>query len=140
MESNILGILAPLLDFVLYFGTALLLLLLFCSIYAVSTPYPEMQLIRQGKVAPVLSYAGAVLGFVLPLSSVIVHSVSLLDMWVWAFIALIVQLAVFQAFRFFFSDLMRQIPEDRVAAGATLGLFHFAVGLINAASMSYGGI
>jgi putative membrane protein len=128
--------LAGLPAFLLYFGLALCLLCLFVAVYLTITPYHEMALIREGNVAAAISLAGAVIGFVLPLSRAVTQSVSALDLVVWGVVALVVQTVVF----FLVGKLVPKFPEaikaGRVAAATLLAALAIAVGLINAAAMT----
>lgn len=123
--------------FLIYFGTALFLTILFAFIYAKITPYQEIKLIREGNTAAAYSMSGALLGFVIPLASAIVHSVSLLDMAVWGIVALVVQLTTYFVVSRVFSNLADEIRADRVGKGLFLGAVSVIVGILNAASMSY---
>ena len=130
--------LAGLPSFLFYFATAMGLLALFLVVYVLITPYREFTLIREGNVAAAASLSGAMLGFVLPLASAIAHSVSLLDMVIWGVIALLIQILVYLVARFLlFPDLSRDIPAGRVATGVFLGALSIAIGILNAACMSY---
>jgi putative membrane protein len=126
-----------LIDFCKYFVAALGFLLVFCVLYDKATPYDELKLVREGKVAPAISYGGAVIGFVLPLYSAITHSVGFIDMLLWAFVAMVVQILVFSIVRMIFKDLVKQIEDNQVAAASLLAFFSVAIGLLNAASMTY---
>ncbi|NJD91326.1 MAG: DUF350 domain-containing protein [Geobacter sp.] len=124
-------------SFLGYFATATVLLMLFSLIYGKVTPYPEFNLIKQGKVAPAISFTGAMLGFVAPLASAVSHSIAILDMIVWAVIALTVQIGVFIALRLLFSSLCNAIADDSIAAAILLGGLSFSIGILNAACMTY---
>lgn len=134
---TVIDSLAGLGSFLGYFAAAVLLLTLFTLVYSWVTPYSEFRLIKEGKVAPAVSFTGALLGFVLPLASAISHSVALLDMIVWAVVAMIIQIAVFLVLKTLFADLSRKIAEDGLAAAILLGAVSFAAGVLNAACMSY---
>ena len=123
--------------FISYFATAGALLALFLGVYLWITPYREIALIRAGNAAAAASLSGALLGFVLPLASAIAHSVSLLDMAVWGLIALLIQLLVYGAGRLLLPGLARDIPAGRVASGAFMGALALAIGILNAACMTY---
>lgn len=84
--------LATLPAFLGYFVCAVALTILFTLIYSWVTPYNEMRMIREGNCAASVSLGGAILGFVIPLGSAIVHSFNLADMAVWGLVALIVQI------------------------------------------------
>jgi putative membrane protein len=129
--------LAGLPSFLLYFATAIGLLLLFLAAYILITPYREIALIREGNLAAAASLSGAILGFVLPLASAIAHSVGLLDMAVWGLIALLIQLLAYGVSRLLLPDLARAIPAGQVATGVFLGALSLAVGILNAACMTY---
>jgi len=124
-------------NFIAYFGSGAALLTFFCLVYGWVTPYPEFSLIREGKVAPAISFSGALLGFVIPLASVISHSVALLDMVIWALVALVVQVLVFLGLRLFAGDLAQDIANDRPAPAILLAVLSLAAGIINAACMTY---
>ncbi|QOX79283.1 DUF350 domain-containing protein [Trichlorobacter lovleyi] len=126
-----------LIDFGKYFVAALCFLLVFCTIYCKVTPYDELKLVREGKTAPAISFGGAFIGFVLPLHSAITHSVGFLDMLIWALVAMVVQILVFSIVRVIFKDLVKQIEDNQVAAATLLAFFSAAIGLLNAASMTY---
>lgn len=137
MTSAIFESVSGIVNFLIYFGTSVALLALFCALYIRITPFSEYKLIKEGKRAPAISYGGAILGFVIPLASAISHSVSFLDMIIWAVIAFIVQIIVFLVVRLTFKSLVQEIEKDSVAAGILLGVFSLAGGIINAASMTY---
>ncbi len=129
--------LAGLPAFLSYFATAIGLLLLFLAAYVFITPYREIALIREGNTAAAASLGGALLGFVLPLASAIAHSVSLIDMAIWGLIALVIQLLVYLGARLLLPGLERAIPAGQVATGVFLGALSLAIGILNAACMSY---
>ncbi|MFO1423929.1 MAG: DUF350 domain-containing protein [Candidatus Competibacteraceae bacterium] len=129
--------LAGLPSFLFYFATAIGLLLLFLVAYILITPYREITLIREGNTAAAVSLGGAILGFVLPLASAIAHSVGLLDMAVWGLIALVIQLLAYGVGRLLLPDLVRAIPAGQVATGVFLGALSLAIGILNAACMTY---
>jgi len=124
-------------DFLLYFGLSIVFVAVFLAIYTLVTPYSEIKLIREGNAAAAASLSGALVGFILPLASAVIHSVNPWDMMLWAAIALVVQLLVFLAMRLFLPDLTRQITDGKVASGVFLGAVSLAAGILNAACMTY---
>ena len=124
-------------DFLVYLGVSLAYLALFVAIYIRVTPYREMQLIREGNMAASFSLSGAILGFIVPLASAITHSVSLIDMAIWGLIAMAVQIAAFVVVKICIPSITRDIPENKGAQGFFLGSLSLAVGLLNAACMSF---
>ena len=124
-------------SFVIYFGAALLAVAIFVVLYMAVTSHHEASLIKQGNTAAAISFAGALLGFTLPLASAIIHSVSLIDMLVWSAIAIVVQLGVFLVIDLLLRQVSRHIEGGNVAAGITLAAASLAIGIVNAASMTY---
>ncbi len=122
--------------FLVYFGVAIGLLLLFAFIYTQITSHDEFALIRAGKSAAAVALGGSLIAFVLPLCSAIIHSVSLTDFVVWAGIALVIQLATFFAVRVFIPNLSQRIAHNEMASGLFVALASIAVGAINAACMA----
>lgn len=124
-------------SFALYFAAALIAVGLFLLVYMAITSHHEVDLIKKGNTAAAISLGGALIGFSLPLASVIEHSVSLLDMAVWSVIALIVQIVVLKIVDVALREVSRHIEEGNVAAGTTLAAASIALGIVNAACMTY---
>jgi len=129
--------LAGLDDFLVYFALSSVYVALFLAVYVRATPYREFELIRQGNIAAAVSLSGALIGFVLPLASTVIHSVNLLDMSIWAAIALVVQILVFFVVRALMPTLVQHIPEGKAASGVFLGSASLAAGILNAACLTY---
>jgi putative membrane protein len=123
--------------FLTYFVLAIVLLLIFIRIYTWVTPHDELALIRDNNSAASLAFGGALIGFSLPLSSAITHSLSLLDCALWGAIALIVQVLTFLVLRVALTRLPERISQGEMAAGIMSAATAISVGFINAASMSY---
>jgi len=137
MESvTVMESLAGLTSFFTHFVAAAVLVALFTAIYIWVTPFPEFRMIHEGKVAPAISFAGALLGFVIPLASAIINSVSFTDMVVWAVVALVVQILLFFLLKVLFTDLCRDIADNRTAPAVLLGTLSLAGGIVSAACMS----
>jgi putative membrane protein len=137
MEQSAINSLAGLPAFAAYFVLCLLLLGAFLAIYLRMTPFPEIKLIREGNVAAGTSLGGAIIGFVLPLAGAVENSVSLLDMAVWAVVALIVQLLAYFLVHRLLPHLPRDVSDGKIASGVFLASMSIALGLLNAACISY---
>jgi putative membrane protein len=122
--------------FALYFLVAAGVMAIFALIYTRITPHDEFALIRAGNLAASVGFAGALVGFSIPLAKAISQAVSIPDMLVWALAALLVQLLVYRCVRFIIPDLAAKIAAGELSAGVTLGAAALASGMINAASMS----
>lgn len=123
--------------FLAYFAVAIVLVLIFVRIYTWMTPHEEMALIRANNSAAALAFGGAIIGFALPLSSAITNSQSLLDCAVWGGIALVVQILTFVVLRITLKQLSGRIANGEMATGIFAAAIAIAVGLINAACMTY---
>ena len=122
--------------FIVYFVISAALLVVFIFIYLRVTPYREIGLIKEGNAAAAASLSGAIIGFTLPLAHAIAQSANLVDMLIWALIALVVQLASYLIVRALIPALVRGIPEGKVAQGVFLGAVSIAAGILNAACMT----
>lgn len=123
--------------FVSHFITALAFLFVFIAIYIRITPYKEITLIREGNTAAAASLSGAVIGYAIALSSSVAHSVDLYDMLIWSGIGLVVQLLAYFITRLMLPDLVKDVPENRLASGLFLGALSISMGLLNAACQTY---
>ena len=123
--------------FLAYFFSALVLTALFLVVYVRVTPYKEFDLIDHGNVAASYSLSGALLGFIIPLASAIIHSVNFFDMILWGMVALVIQILVFFFVGYLFKKLAKAMQEGIVSKGLFLGALSLAAGILNAACMSY---
>jgi putative membrane protein len=126
-------------SFALYFSIALVLLLMFKFVYAFITPHDEWKLVKdEQNTAAATGFIGAVIGFALALASAASNSVSLIDFALWGVIALIAQTIAFAIVRFLFMPrIVQRINDNELSAGIVLGGTSIAVGLLNAACMTY---
>ncbi|ADP11214.1 MULTISPECIES: DUF350 domain-containing protein [Erwinia] len=125
------------LAFASYFFTSCAMVLVFLLIYMRITPHNEWCLIKENNLAATYGFIGALLGYIIPLASVAVNSVNLLDYLLWGAIALAVQLLVFTAVRLFIHDISSRIEQNQRAVGLFLGAVSLGVGILNAACMTY---
>ncbi len=133
------ALLSAVTNFAIYFGLSIVFLVIFKFIYTLVTPHDEWQLIKEEKsVAAALGFGGAIVGFAIALASAASNSVSLIDFAVWGGIALVAQLIAFALLRFgFMPKLVERVEQNEVSAGVILAAVNIAIGLLNAASMSY---
>lgn len=120
-----------------YFAAAIALLVVFVLIYSWVTPYNEMRMIREGNCAASVSLGGAILGFVIPLASVIAHSFSVADMAVWGVVALVVQIAAHLVSRLTVPSYREDMAAARMSVAAWKATISLAVGILNAACMVF---
>jgi len=126
--------------FILFFGTALLMVGIFLYLYALVTPYDDYKLIfEENNTTASLGFGGAIIGVSIPLYSALVSSVSYFDFVVWGSVAIIIQLI----FAFIVTrlkgkfSLEAKIEKDLVSVGILMAFLSICIGLLNAGAMSY---
>jgi putative membrane protein len=120
------------LAFLEYLGTSAVLLAIFVYVYARATPYKEFVLIAHDNSAVAITFAGAVLGFTIPLVAAIYYTHSLVEMIMWAAITCLVQLGVLVALR----SQAKRIEEGHISSAIMAASVSVAIGMLNAVSIS----
>ena len=93
---------------------------------------------EEKNVAAAIGFGGAIVGFAIALASAATHSVAIVDFIIWAVVAIIAQSLAFALLRFtFMPKIAQRINENEVSAGVMLASMSIAVGLLNAACMTY---
>lgn len=125
--------------FALYFGIAIVFLIIFKAVYGYATPHAEWKLIKDEKnTAAAIGFGGAIIGFATALSAAVSNSAGLVDFAIWGVVALLAQVVAFSVVRFvFMPKISTRIENNEVSAGVVLGATNVAVGLLNAACMTY---
>ena len=127
--------LAALLPFLLWFAVSIAYSAVFVCAYLWITPQHELELIRDGNESAAICLGGTLLGYVLPLASAMVHGANLVDFAVWAFVALLVQLAVYLVLRLAYRGLTGAIIANHVSVAILVACLSLASGILNAAAM-----
>nr|WP_086938495.1 DUF350 domain-containing protein [Thaumasiovibrio occultus] len=134
----ILDSLTGLPGFLLYFGLSLVFLMIFKLVYTFITPHDEWKLIKEKNTAAAVAYAGAFVGYSIAIAGAASASIDWVDYAVWGLVALIAQILTFFMVRFvFMPKLIERITNDEVPAAIVLAATSIAVGMLNAASMSF---
>ena len=123
-------------SFLAYLVTATVLTLIYICVYIWVTPHPEFRLIKENNLAASIAFAGSLVGFSLPLASVIAHSVALTDCVIWGLIAILVQIFIFFLVRLPIPGISERIEKGETSSGLWLGAASLTGGLLNAACMS----
>jgi putative membrane protein len=123
-------------NFLAYFVVAAALTTVFVLLYSRMTPHREIALIRGGNNAAATALVGALLGFVLPLASVVAHSAALVEVVAWGGVALIVQLGGFLAARLVLPHLPQAIEAGNIADAIFLAGLSLSLGILDAACMA----
>jgi len=137
--DTIMQSLAGLDNFALYFGLSIVFLFIFKLVYALVTPHDEWKLVKEDKnVAAAIGFGGAIIGFAIALGSAASNSVAVVDFVIWALVAVVAQSLAFAILRFsFMPKIAERINNNEVSAGVMLASMSIAVGLLNAACMTY---
>lgn len=134
IQESLLG----LANFSIYFGLSLLLLIIFKIVYSAITPHNELKLVKEQKsVAAASAFVGAIIGFSIALAGAASNSVDIFDFSIWGVVALIAQVIAFLIVRAIMPKISDRISDDEVSAGIMLGGISIAVGILNAACMTY---
>jgi putative membrane protein len=123
-------------NFAIYFVTAIVLMAVFLVLYTNLTPHREIRLVRDGNTAAATALVGGMLGFVIPLASIISHSAVLLDVVIWGVIALAVQIGGFLTARAILPHLPQAIESGNVSDAIFLGGLSVSLGILDAACMA----
>jgi putative membrane protein len=117
-------------------GITLMMLVLGTALYILLTPHKEITLIREGNAAAALSLGGVMVGLAIPLATSLSASVSPLEIVLWGFSTIAVQLLVFRITDMLLKGLPERISEGEVAAAALLVGAKIATALILAAAVA----
>jgi putative membrane protein len=138
MNYNLDGFASGAGKFVIAFGLACLFIAVFKRLYQWTTPYDERALIGQGNAAAAITLGGAILGFALPVASALEQTGSIVEFALWAVMAGLIQIVASLVMRrFIVADARGQIEGGNTATAIYFAATSIAVGMLNAASMTY---
>jgi putative membrane protein len=123
-------------DFLGFFVTGVILIVIFMAIYVFITPHKELALVRQGDTAAGFAFGGTLIGYALPVSKAVGEAPTVLDMLVWSVIGLVIQLMVYFAVRLLVPGISKKIEENNVGAGVFLACASIAIGMITSGAMN----
>jgi putative membrane protein len=123
--------------FLIYLAVASGLLTAFAALYLFVTPYSELALIKRGNAAAAINFSAALLGFTLPLASLVAHAVNVVDLLLWAVVAAMVQILAHFVARFLFGDFAQRIEHGNVAVATVAASISLCLGVLNATCLSY---
>mgnify|MGYP000270502741 CR=1 FL=1 len=132
-------LLTSVINFAIYFAISIGFLVLFKVVYTFVTPHDEWKLIKEEQNnAAAIGFGGAIVGFAIAVAGAASNAVSIVDFATWGGIALVAQTFAFALVRFgFMPKIVERIEKNEVSAGIMLAATNIAVGLLNAACMSY---
>jgi putative membrane protein len=123
-------------EFLMFFGIAAVLVVIFVGVYSTVTRHNELKLIKEKSTAAAIAFSGSLIGFALPLASALENSVTIFELMLWGIVALIVQIIIYLLVRLPMPRISDRITENEVAAGIWLGATSLVGGILNAASMT----
>ncbi|KNY08841.1 MULTISPECIES: DUF350 domain-containing protein [Achromobacter] len=126
----------PAVTYLIYIASALVMLGVFTAVYTAVTRYKEFDLIREGNIAAVLSYGGALVGFSLTLCSSIAVHASFVMFLVWGVAAMLVQIVVYVVVNKAIDGMNEAIEQNNIAMGGLIGSISLAAGIVNAACLT----
>ncbi|MDX8366312.1 DUF350 domain-containing protein [Cytobacillus sp. IB215665] len=126
-------------NFLLYLGTNIIMLVIGLFLMELTTKNKEFRLIADGNKAAAYVLGGRLVGLGIVLYSTSANSLNLVDLMIWGSIGIVAQIVVF-----FLAELLtpqfkitKAIDEDNQAVGLFLLLLSIAVGLIIAGCLTY---
>jgi putative membrane protein len=114
----------------------LAILFLGAAAYVLLTPHREIGLIREGNAAAALSLGGVLVGLAMPLAVSMSASTSVLEIGMWGFSTVVVQLLVFRLMDLILRGLPQRIQDGEVSAAALLVGAKLATAIIVAAAVA----
>ena len=126
----------PVVTYLIYMVSALAMLGAFTLVYTAVTRYKEFELIREGNIAAVLSYGGALVGFSFTLCSSIAIHASYAMFLLWGLASMVVQIVVYVGVSQAVRGMNEAIEENNIAMGGLIGSISIAAGIVNAASLT----
>ncbi|MFC0634068.1 DUF350 domain-containing protein [Brevundimonas balnearis] len=120
----------------LHAGVTVALLFVGAMVYALLTPWKEIELIRQGNSAAAVAFGGVLMGLALPLAVSMSASTSLTEIALWGLAALVIQLLAFRIVDAILTGLPQRIQEGEVSAAVLLVAAKLSSAVILAAAFS----
>lgn len=136
MEAVLESLTAGLPVLLLHFLVTVTMLAVGVVIYLWMTPYPELELIRNGNIAAAISLGAAILSLAIPLAFSMLVSVSVIDIIAWGLVTLAILLIVYRVIDFLMKDLPKRIEDGEMGPALLLASVKLGVAAITAAAVS----
>jgi len=117
-------------------GITLGLLLIGSFLYALLTPYKEIQQIRDGNSAAAVAFGGVILGLAMPLAASLAASTSIREIAIWGGATVILQLFIFRLVDFILAGLPQRIHEGEISAAVLLVAAKLSASIILTAAVA----
>ena len=120
----------------LHFLVTVTMLAVGVVIYLWMTPYPELELIRNGNIAAAISLGAAILSLAIPLAFSMSVSVNVIDIIAWGLVTWAILLIVYRVIDFLMKDLPKRIEDGEMGPALLLASVKLGVAAITAAAVS----
>lgn len=126
-------------NFLIYLGVSLALLLVGLILMEVTTKVKEFSLMAKGNKAASYVLGGRLLGLAIVLYSAAANSISLIDMAIWGAVGIVAQIIVFYLAEWLTPrfNVTQSIEEDNQAVGLFLLLLSVSIGVVIAGCLTY---
>ena len=128
------------LNFLAHFGTGAVLMMLGLTVFAFTTKFSEVQLIKAGNMAVALKLWGKAIGLGIVIYTVWAGSVNLLDAFIWGLVGIATQVVAYWIVEYLLTpktNLAAEVEKGNLAIGFSLFSLSIVVGLLVAASLTY---
>lgn len=127
------------LNFLIYLGVSLALLLVGLLLMEITTKVKEFSLMAKGNKAASYVIGGRLLGLAIVLYSAAANSISLTDMAIWGAVGIVAQIIVFYLAEWLTPrfNVSQSIEEDNQAVGLFLLLLSVSIGVVIAGCLTY---
>ena len=120
----------------LHGGITVVLLVVGAGLYALLTPYRDIQLIREGNTAAAISLGSVLVGLAIPLSVSLAASSGEVELALWGVAIIAVQLFVFRFTDWVLQGLPRRIQAGEVSAAIFLACVKLATAVVLAGAVA----
>lgn len=117
-------------------GTTLALLAGGAAVYALLSPWKEVDQIRQGNPAATVAFGGVLLGLAAPLAVSLSVSSSTLDILIWGAVAVVMQLLAFRLVDLVLAGSPQRVRDGDMSAAVLLVSARLATALVLAAALT----
>ncbi|MGX6444805.1 DUF350 domain-containing protein [Neobacillus sp. K501] len=126
-------------NFLIYLGVSLALLLVGLLLMEITTKVKEFSLMAKGNKAASYVLGGRLLGLAIVLYSAAANSISLIDMAIWGAVGIVAQIIVFYLAEWLTPrfNVTQSIEEDNQAVGLFLLLLSVSIGVVIAGCLTY---
>ncbi|MFC6040068.1 DUF350 domain-containing protein [Paenisporosarcina macmurdoensis] len=127
-------------SFLAHFGVGVLLMILGLTVFAFTTKFSEVKLIKEGNIAVALKLWGKAIGLGIVIYTVWAGSVNLLDAFIWGLVGIATQVIAYWIVEYGLTpntNLAEEVEKGNLAVGFSLFSISIVVGLLVAASLTY---